>query len=196
VYAGGDDLFLIGPWNLIPTLAQNIQQDFSRYVNHHPACHISAGMAFIHGKFPLYQAAYDAGESLDRAKALNGKSAFTFLQKPWKWDDFSQIEEKQKILVHLTQALNGPKSILQLLQQMATAEIESQQKHAQDRVWGPWMWRGNYMFTRILEQEGDSQRKEIIKEIFTDLKTNLYTDLQQWGVAARWAQLFIRNLDA
>jgi hypothetical protein len=52
------------------------------------------------------------------------------------------------------------------------------------------------MFTRILEQEGDSQRKEIIKEIFTDLKTNLYTDLQQWGVAARWAQLFIRNLDA
>jgi len=195
VYAGGDDLFLIGPWDRIPGLAQTIQADFNRYVNHHPACHISGGMAFIHGKYPLYQAAEDAGKALDLAKSLDGKNAFAFLDKAWKWDQFAEIANKQESLVRFTHELDGPKSILQLLQQLAEAERVSKNKNEGKPVWGPWMWRGNYMFTRILEREGNVKKANIIEEIYKELKDSMYANLQPWGVAARWAQLFVRTQD-
>ena len=194
VYAGGDDLFLIGPWDRIPELAQTIHRDFNRYVNHHPACHISGGMAFIHGKYPLYQAAEDAGDSLDLAKSLDGKNAFAFLDKAWKWGQFAEISSKQEQLVRLTSELGGPKSILQILQQLAAAEEEARKKHEGKPVWGPWMWRGNYMITRLKDRE-NNERLEIIKSIDNDLKASMYANLQPWGVAARWAQLFVRTQD-
>ena len=50
VYSGGDDVFLLGPWDLIPDLAQEIVHDFSEYVGGNPDVHLSACLAFSRGK--------------------------------------------------------------------------------------------------------------------------------------------------
>ncbi|MBD3184703.1 type III-A CRISPR-associated protein Cas10/Csm1, partial [Candidatus Poribacteria bacterium] len=57
VYAGGDDLFIVGAWNHIAELAFDINKAFREYTCHNPDITLSAGMT-IHGpKFPIYQMA-------------------------------------------------------------------------------------------------------------------------------------------
>jgi len=41
---------------------------FAEYTSGNPDIHISAGMAFIDGKYPVYQAAEDAKDAIDEAR--------------------------------------------------------------------------------------------------------------------------------
>lgn len=191
VYAGGDDLFLIGPWDLIPPLAQNIVKDFARYTS--PAgLHASAGMAFIDGKYPVYQAAEDAGDALDNAKdeLVGGRNAFTFLGKSWKWDAFEELSNKQKRLSNLVKPQEGgkaaPQALLQVLQQLALQE-DQHKKIKGIHVWGRWIWMGMYQLTRMSEQNKATSQQ--IKAIRDELQQGNYQEISQWGVAARWTQL-------
>ncbi|MFZ5819554.1 MAG: type III-A CRISPR-associated protein Cas10/Csm1 [Chloroflexota bacterium] len=195
VYAGGDDLFLIGPWDLMPGLAQEIASDFARYTGQNPDIHASAGMAFIDGKYPVYQAAEDAGEALGEAKALEGKNAFSFLGKPWPWPVFTEIAVKQTCLQGLVSPQEpgkkpGPQAILHILQQLAL-EAEQHRKVKGRHVWGRWIWMGMYQLTRMQERRKDLV--EEIKAISDELQDNVYQNIDQWGVAARWTQLLTRK---
>ncbi len=70
LFAGGDDLFVIGPWSLMAPLARAINDDFNRYTGDHPAIHLSAGISIVGAKSPLYAAADMAHDALDAAKDL------------------------------------------------------------------------------------------------------------------------------
>ena len=188
VYSGGDDLFLIGPWQVIPSLAQRIRSDFSDYTCNNPAFHISGGMTFIHGKYPIIQAAEDAGEALDKAKQQPGKDAFTFLDDSWKWNEFPDLESLKNRLVDLD-AKGGPRSLLQTLQQ-----LDEQKKNAVTRKYGRWLWIGEYQLTRMREQF--QKKPEISREIQAiqeDIRKTYYANLHTWAKAARWAQLELRS---
>jgi len=196
VYAGGDDLFLITPWDIMPELAQKINNAFHEYTGHNPDIHLSGGMAFIGGKYPIYQAANDAGEAEDTAKKLKGKDAFAFLGKAWKWDDFKNIQKKQERIIELITTekdggLGGSQSIIQKLRQLAADEAKKADKKGRP-VWGPWMWLGAYYFTRMAEKSKDPLKVEL-KRLRDDLDKNDYKEIAQWGVAARWAQIEIRK---
>jgi CRISPR-associated protein Csm1 len=201
VYAGGDDVFLIGPWDIIPGLAQEISQEFRRYTSQHPAFHISGGIACVDGKYPVYQAAADAFEALEEAKGLPGKAALTFLGEPWGWESFSDLDEKRRRLLHLVQGekrederSKGPQSILHILQRLARDEQRAASKRGRP-VWGPWMWLGAYYLKRMEEQykKRNPELAVEIQEIRTGLKDNNYGDIHAWGVAARWVQIFVRK---
>ena len=45
VFAGGDDLFLIGPWNRVIELASFLRQSFAEYVGRNQEIHFSAGIS-------------------------------------------------------------------------------------------------------------------------------------------------------
>jgi CRISPR-associated protein Csm1 len=89
VYSGGDDLFIVGRWDVLPALAHAIQTDLTRYTAGIASIHLSAGITLHSGKYPLYQAAEEAKEALDRAKGLEGKAAVCFLGYPLKWAQWS-----------------------------------------------------------------------------------------------------------
>ncbi len=194
VYSGGDDLFLIAPWDIVPGLAAKISADFGVYTSHNPDLHISGGMAFIHGKYPVYQAAEDAHDALDLAKKRVGKNSFTFLGRVWNWKEFDDLTGRYKQLVHIVDQLGGPRSLLQLLQQLANQAEEKAQRHKTKPVWGPWMWLGEYQIRRMLERaEKQTELAEALKAVHQDLSPFYYPTLQQWGTAARWAQIYLRN---
>ncbi len=97
IYSGGDDLFFVGSWDAVAELAIRIRADLGRYTGGHPGVHASGGLVLIGGKYPLYQAAQDAGEAEHQAKSLrwqgaNGaphtKDAFCFLGEPFPWERF------------------------------------------------------------------------------------------------------------
>ncbi len=201
VYAGGDDLFLIGAWDVMPGLAQSIRQDFAEYTGGNKDLHLSAGMTFIHNKYPVHQAAEDAGQALEQAKSLPGKDAFAFLGQAWKWDDFLKITRDQEKLVNIMLGeegdKEGPRSLLGTLRQLALDEADARQQRATSDtvVWGPWIWRGTYTFTRLAEQY-QKTKPEIaayIKSLEEDLHTKHYSNIAAWGSAARWAQLLTRR---
>lgn len=194
VYAGGDDLFLLAPWDKVPALAQTIVDDFAKYTAH-PGLHISGGMAFIDGKYPIYQAAEDAAEAEKLAKD-SGKNAFAFLGKAWRWEDFRRLTGRKDDLVKLVKGetageRGGPKSILQILQSLAQTEAETRKEKGQP-VWGRWMWMGAYHLARLEDRyKNNAQLKGKIAALRKDL--GMFEGIEDWGKAARWAQLETRN---
>lgn len=200
VYSGGDDLFLLAPWHLVPDLARKIAGDFTEYTGNNPSVHISGGMTFIHGKYPLYQAAEDAHDALEQAKSLEGKAAFDFLGQPWKWQEFDQLKGKFDRLLRLVskdsdEGLDGPQAILQSLQMLSGLQKEKAKKSKAEPVFGSWMWLGAYQLTRMAEKE-EKKNPELakeIKKILAELNATSYGDIREWGVAARWVQLYVRN---
>ncbi|CAG0994740.1 partial CRISPR system single-strand-specific deoxyribonuclease Cas10/Csm1 (subtype III-A), partial [Anaerolineae bacterium] len=203
VYAGGDDVFLIGPWDQMPQLAQTIASELSRYAGGNPDVHLSGGIAFVHGKYPVYQAAEDAQVALEQAKHIDKvKNAFSFLGRAWKWEEFKQVAEKQQRLLKIVGdpqsiegGLDGPQAILQTLRQLAQDEADVARRSKGRPVWGPWMWLGVYQLTRMAEREGKKNaplRQELLA-IRDELSANNYGDIAQWGTAARWAQLWLRD---
>jgi CRISPR-associated protein Csm1 len=207
VYAGGDDVFLIGPWDRMPRLAQQIAADFNVYTAQHPAVHLSAGLAFIGGKYPVYQAADDAFETLSQAKRLPGKNAFSFLGQAFTWSDFSGIAQSQaqieKIVSRPAEGegednLEGPQAVIHILRQLASDESEAvgNMKNVRGRpVWGPWVWKGNYLLYRMAErcQKKKPELAQAIEAIRLKLQEENYATLNRWGIAARWTQLVVRK---
>lgn len=202
VYAGGDDLFLIGPWDRMPHLAYTIRQDFSEYTGAHSRLTLSGGMAFIPGKYPVYQAAEDAAIALDAAKQHTGKDAFNFLDHTWGWAQFPAILEQQQKLLRIVagpntagEGLQGPSSLLQILQRLAGTQTRRFRTHQERAEWGPWMWQGAYHLKRMHERSQNRQ-PELAAElasIYNELEQDNYRSIAQWGFAARWAQLQIRK---
>jgi len=198
VYAGGDDVFLIGPWDKMPGLANRIARDLDRFSGHNANIHASGELSFIHGKYPVYQAAEDAHKALEQAKHTNGKAALSFLGQTWKWDTFSRMTDEFNRLVKIASkkkdgGLSGPQSILQVLRKLARDRASDKRGRT---IWGPWAWQSVYHLTRRAEQAGkESPLGQELIAIRESLKNNDYQDLDQWGAAARWAQLFLREGD-
>ncbi|MSP14462.1 MAG: type III-A CRISPR-associated protein Cas10/Csm1 [Chloroflexi bacterium] len=179
VYAGGDDLFLIGPWQVMPELAQTIHDDLERFAGGNPAIHVSAGIALIQDKYPVYQAAEDAHAALEHAKALVGKNAITFLGRTLPWDndkvgDFADaqasFEELKGLQAPTDQAEDAkdqggraaPKALLRKLLEIdaeytayKTAwELQDPERrliwqNIERPLWGPWMWHTTYALKQM-----------------------------------------------
>ncbi|GAX62164.1 CRISPR-associated RAMP protein [Candidatus Scalindua japonica] len=66
VYAGGDDLFIIGAWDEVAELSYDIQRCFVRF----SGLGISAGLTIHKAKYPLYQMAKLSGEAENESKSF------------------------------------------------------------------------------------------------------------------------------
>lgn len=173
----------------MPGLAARIAADFSKYTSDNPDLHLSGGMAFIHGKYPVYQAADDAGEAVELAKDREGKNAFTFLDQVWSWQEFSALQQKFDLLLAASEKHNAPASLLHLLQQLAGMD-EAEGKRNGRRVMGRWLWLGDYQFKRMIERAKDNEALQAdLNQIHDDLKP-WYENIHIWGKAARWVQLY------
>jgi CRISPR-associated protein Csm1 len=121
LYAGGDDLLAIGPWTHIPALAQEIRADFHRYTGAHDAIHLSAGIAVVGEKAPLYAAAGEAHEALGAAKRLEWgdparlKNAVTFLGRSYGWSEFQEVAKLKDLLAELVTQDGLPSGLLAAL---------------------------------------------------------------------------------
>jgi CRISPR-associated protein Csm1 len=78
VYAGGDDLFILGAWDETAELAFDIQRCFARFTggsfdSEKKGCGISGGLTLHQPKFPLYQMAQKSGEAEHVAKNETGQ---------------------------------------------------------------------------------------------------------------------------
>lgn len=87
VFAGGDDLFLIGPWNIIRDLAVFITEKFRLYVCENPRVHLSAGITVHKPSTPVDVIAEESEEALGMAKGA-GRNRITMFGRTVLWKDF------------------------------------------------------------------------------------------------------------
>jgi CRISPR-associated protein Csm1 len=209
LFAGGDDLLVIGPWDLMPRLAQAVEDEFEQYVGGHPAIHLSAGIAVVGEKAPLHAAAEQADEALHEAKAP--KDAITFLGRMLPWDAFRQADDLRCKIEALLGDRGLPESLLTTLlavdrrYQQDKASLEPRPGHSAspraawgpyDRsdggtvqaLYGPWMWRQAYAMGRL-----KAAHSEASDEI-ADLQTALLDGrIEHLGLAARWVRWLRRK---
>jgi len=196
IYSGGDDLFFVGSWEVMPLLAERISDDLKRYSGEHPGIHLSGGITLIDGKYPLYQAAEDAHEAEQAAKDNPGKNALHFLGATVPWAKFAEIKAQQETLVKLVETKDVPKSLLRRLNQLYTEYAQANQDMARqgqgDKVyWGPWHWHSAYSLGRLAERH--KKAREEIKQIRDNLSGENFKNIEWIGLAARWAELLVRK---
>ncbi|MCK8603003.1 type III-A CRISPR-associated protein Cas10/Csm1 [Desulfoferrobacter suflitae] len=92
VFAGGDDLFLIGPWNRIIELAGFLNRQFTAYVCNNEDVHLSAGITLHKANTPLDRMAEDAEMALARAKS-RGRNRLTLFSQTATWNEFHELQK-------------------------------------------------------------------------------------------------------
>lgn len=89
VFAGGDDLFVIGPWDKTIEFARVMATDFADFCAHNPAVTISAGLPLIKPQLPMRAMRQEAEAALEEAKKHAGKNAATMFDVSASWPDFA-----------------------------------------------------------------------------------------------------------
>lgn len=207
VYAGGDDVFIVGPWHLMPQLARKIRSELDLLTNQHPDLHISAGIATVGATYPLYQAADDAHVALEKAKARDGKDSITFLDETMPWSaadkrlNFDAVAGWAQRIIDLGKRPET-KFPMGLLGRLMTLELMHRAGHGETGKMGGasdqgrWVWLGVYQLHRLKEQYQKNGHEDIVALIgalFIEAQRDKFVRLPTLGLAARWAHLTLRR---
>ena len=192
IYAGGDDLFLVGGWSALPEIAKKLRSEFQAFVTGNHVT-LSGGIAIEHKKYPLYQFAEQSGEAEKDAKRLSRlnaegkpvkKNAISFLRTPMSWEDFDYVSKwHQTFLEALTTDRPLPHGMLTRLNQIySPQELEGKR----------WAWRSLYYFSRLEDRYGTHH--DFIEDVRRELNQASPACLKKFiGVVTRWTALKIRE---
>lgn len=220
IYSGGDDLFIVGRWDITIKLAQEIRDKFKEYTCMNDKFSLSGGIAIVEPKFPIMVAAEESAHEESNAKEHtckeHTKDAISFLGTPLNWElEYPVVKElKNTLLGMLDDNDNNPQKGLpkafigKLLMHHANADIKN---HKIRNV--KTYWLASYDIQRMIKRKKDNTDKSsddgnansllenYKKEICATQCTRLngkpiatdYHALELWALAARWAELEYRT---
>ncbi len=180
IYAGGDDLFVIGSWDQLPELAKTIRTEFGRFCCGNPDFTISGGITLQRGRYPIYKGAQLAGSAENAAKRVRGewnregnplaKDGFCFLGVSMLWEDMVFAEKIRERLAHEIRENRGLLSFLLTVagtNRMRVQALMNRKGMGLARAWGaveygPWRWRTAY---RLRRRYSDDETRKIWSDI-------------------------------
>ncbi|MGQ4808490.1 CRISPR system single-strand-specific deoxyribonuclease Cas10/Csm1 (subtype III-A) [Candidatus Entotheonellaceae bacterium PAL068K] len=216
VYAGGDDLFVVGAWSALPGVARQIQQDFHAFVGGNHVT-LSGGIAIEHPKYPLYQLAHDAKHALDdqakefrRDSSGHPKDAVCFLQTTMGWEQFTDVAGWQNRLLNLLNPPTAgvpalPRGFLSRLIEIHALYAENARREKKLQRQGErtlaqmqemiqydrWRWRLTYQLSRFGDRYSDHQATiNDLQHAILREPDGLITVLR---LLARWTTLLTRE---
>lgn len=164
VYAGGDDVFVAGRWDVLLQFAINLRKTFALFVNKHPVLTISGGIEMMQPKMPIHKGADAAGEAEHRAKAFGKqfdegnpiprKNSFALFDDVFDWADIFTLQNIVEEMVELTHQIEA-KTLVSFLRRLTFGYLEAKEiqkrfpDRANDPVYGSWRWRAAYSLKRI-----------------------------------------------
>ncbi len=117
IFSGGDDLFLVGPWDRAADLARAVNDRLADFVEGNGDITLSAGVLFTKERYPISRAAGDAEDVLELSKEREWtdergqrrtRNQLTVLGDTFPWSDapeiFAEIEKLQARSNYLTSA--------------------------------------------------------------------------------------------
>ena len=209
IYAGGNDLFVVGAWSALPHLAREIRDEFRKFVGGDRIT-LSGGIAIEHQKYPLYQLAADAKFALDdRAKAFRpAKNGICFLQMPVGWEQFRSVDQWHRELTRMLQdkkqkvsrtILTRLSEIHALYEENAKLQDRTGRKGQlsfdqmqEERHYARWLWRLVYHLNRFAERHPN--HRENIRQFQRELALDDDSLIQLLRIIARWTELRTREV--
>ncbi len=213
VFAGGDDCFLIGGWDVIFNTAICIQEKFNAFQENirkeliekqNDDITLSAGLIVVHPKYPVIRLAEEVEQALGTAKA-NGKNKITVFGEPLTWHEYKESKDMAYQLMRLI-VENGESRAL--LQRIKSSDIgyrslqETAVKSNAIRI--PNVHRLKYYLRNAKSEESRNELGRIFQK-YSDALVNDFMQVQKrkdttaltnparFPVAARWAELLIKN---
>ncbi len=217
VYSGGDDLFLLGEWQVMPSISIEINKKFKEFVCENPAFSLSGGITLVPGKYPIYKAAELAGEAEQHSKEferiLNGektvKNSISFMGQSFDWDEF----EKLNTFVDDFSNKKGYKPLIDRINLIAQAHqvaVENKKKYKKKSIITEreilnsakaerWQWLMVYSFARMQEQYKDNkdikELSENIKKYFiNNLPDKEKTGIENANILGKWLRNYTRKI--
>lgn len=206
LYAGGDDLFIVGKWDVTLRFAETIQREFAAWTCHSDRLGISGGVAVVPAKFPIAKAADQSAAEEKLAKghryANREKNSLSLFGTPLAWGEEWQMvtELKNDLKRHIGGEKNIPKA---LIGKIGTLYLMQQEQFKKGQN-PSWRWLSAYDLGRARERAKSEEAKRFFDQLKTDLFTNrtykgkqltgtIYDFLTLLNVAARWAELEMRS---
>lgn len=198
IYAGGDDIFVVGRWDKVIDFAAEVRNDFVKYVGKEGVS-LSGGVAIVPPKFPIAKAAEMAGEAEDAAKEYEykgkPKNAFCMFGQTVSWqDEFEYVEQYKNEFVDLIMHMDMPRSILHKIMSYAAiaARNERDKKKGKPENFS-YIWHSAYYLTRVIERQNKNTTVvEFCKRLRDRELYGKIANFRLMALAARWAELTIR----
>jgi len=198
VFAGGDDLFLIGPWNTVSSLALYLRQQFHRYVCENTGITFSAGITVHKPGVPVDRMALSAEVALEEAKQKPGKDSVSMFGQTVGWNDFAALLDKQQTM-HKWLEL-GYISPAMMYRFNHLIELAGREKHvlAHQQVYmddlDAMKWRAMFHYS-VARNAAPGQKKDRRKEAMDEV-LQMGAWMEQYGAATRiplWHLLYDRR---
>lgn len=202
IYAGGDDIFVVGRWDKTIDFAERVHRELNQKFRADNLS-ISGGVVIVKPKYPISKAAEQAGEAEDAAKNFEykgeKKNAFHLLGKTVSWtQEFDEVKALKEQFVKLINDNGLSKGLLHKL--MLYASIAEQNKIRERDGKTPdysYIWHLPYYLTRYIKRyEGYPDVKSFCIELRDqriDFKNT--RSLELIALAARWAELTLKKTD-
>ncbi|MCX7649407.1 MAG: hypothetical protein N2050_02485, partial [Flavobacteriales bacterium] len=161
IYSGGDDVFIVGRWDVVLQFAKDIYRHFRLWTCQNPHLTLSAGLVLVPDKFPILRAAELAGEAEDMAKnhkvpmdyenakhqvPNRQKNAICFLGMPLNWElEFPLVEDLKNQMLNWINQDRLPLAFLHKIQALQALR----KKQVEQNLNQTWRWMLAYDFARM-----------------------------------------------
>lgn len=196
LYSGGDDVFAVGRWNKLIEFAADVRKSFALFVGRDDIS-ISGGIAIVGENYPIAKAAELAGEAEEKAKSDNNaaKNAFNLFGETISWkDEYKYVFECKNELVELINKQGLSKGILHKIKTYAMIvkdnAIKKDKGQKEDMSY---IWHTAYYLTRYMERHKSNKSIVNFCKYLRDNKLLTPRNYELMAVAARWAELELKE---
>lgn len=202
LYAGGDDLFAVGRWDVMLDFAQQIRKAFLQFTGRNDLS-ISAGLAIVDRKYPIYKAAEIAEEAEVKAKDYKSifgpKNAICFFDETVSWNtEFVEVVRLKSEMVALINRDKGMSSgiLHQLQRYKANRDFVRRMNYVDDFSY---KWHSAYYLKRFSERY---EKATDVRDFVLHIQARLLHDnvfgadrfMELIALAARWAEYELKFL--
>lgn len=154
VFAGGDDIFVLGAWDEIINLSKEIREDFMSFCENELS--FSVGMIMTKSNKPVNYIAQSCEDELEKSKEHNEngkvKDAVSLFGETVKWDDYlddNGLMKELKILDENTSFLYRLLTLVDMSKKVQDGDVEAT------------MWKSklNYSFYRNMDMKKEENRQ-------------------------------------
>ena len=123
MYAGGDDLLVVGPWNVVLDFAGDLARTFRDGPGRaYTPLTLSAGITLTPYRVPVRRAVERAEELLESAKTQPGKDRCAALGAAWPWSRHGSVTGNGQRIAQSVEAGGVPRGLLHRLLQLAESD--------------------------------------------------------------------------
>lgn len=99
IFSGGDDFFVVGPWDMALEFVRDIKSSFSDFCGLNPDMKFSAGMILAKPHEPLSFCSAKVEEHLKAAKKADGKDSVRLFGQTLTWSQIDRVIREAKRMI-------------------------------------------------------------------------------------------------